>query len=1030
MAHLTARLRSNPVLVDAVTDTTTVLAPSTALDLAGGGTRFAVAGETTTFPGTLYNLSSSSTRYDIGITPASLFGVDGFNHPTQLRVDTDANGIPDLVIAVDSEGDGVWDQLCGAPLPCSAALYNNNGNDRPDISVGANQDVAYDLVRVIDPNQAIWKEYVTITAASFGGTSTPVTALTSSGATATATRAGHGLVVGQTVTIAGATSSGANNYNGTFVVASVPDANTFTYAMTAPSGSATAGGTISYTVRSEDSVTAQWIIATLSRASIRGLRVDPTGVVEFVTGTQQNTASFNIYETTERSREGARTLLNSVPVRSPAPDSLLPILYRIETGPVSGPYVLIEEIETTGNTLIYGPYSMENSRLRRGLERVESQMDSFGVAKGAVRVSRQSLGTAGSRRVARDQRLESIPLVTFAASAASAPSALLLETTGSGELSIPLSTLQAAGLPVTSPSALKLRRGGVRIPFALRPSASPTSLDFNAESLATDYTDRNTYTLTWDNFGTPAPTVSVTASFDPSRSGFTRIERNSIYAASAPVGTDPWQWDLLSGDGSTWPYSGFDPLAGQFDLPGLLSGSVGPVPLRLRLVGVSETQHVVRATINGVAIGEVHFEGRTPISLDTTVPAEILRETGNELNLVYDSSVRDGMPIVPGYVYLDYLEIGAPHRPAISTASLAAIRPYDARLPAVGGAKYLIVTHPDFRAEADRLAALKTAEGLKAVVLDVNVAYDRYAGGIVEPLAVRAAVQAVRAVTKFQYLVLIGDDVLDARNFLGGGTTAFIPSIMGRDNYSRIPNDNAYADLNGDGIPELAIGRLPVATPAEAAAVIDKIEAQTATLTAAANRHLFISDDQRESDAAFADNALAMSETLPASATSVFAEAGSGVGLARTTMFGAWQNGVAMTHYFGHGGPEIWTDEALFSVEDLESLEGSMPPMLLLAWACQSQFYQNYYGPTVNEALFLSPGSGSLASFGPVGITSPDHQRKLYERVYTELYKSGLSIGEIIRRAKVAALAESKANQDVVDGFMFFGDPSLRIPQP
>jgi hypothetical protein len=147
-------------------------------------------------------------------------------------------------------------------------------------------------------------------------------------------------------------------------------------------------------------------------------------------------------------------------------------------------------------------------------------------------------------------------------------------------------------------------------------------------------------------------------------------------------------------------------------------------------------------------------------------------------------------------------------------------------------------------------------------------------------------------------------------------------------------------------------------------------------------------------------------------------------------MFGAWQTGTTITHYFGHGGPEIWTDEALFSADDVPDLPAAMSPMVLLAWACQSQYYQNYYGPSVNEALFLAPATGALASFGPVGISSPAHQRTVYERVYDRLYTEGLSLGEIIRQAKVEALAADPLNQDAVDGFMFFGDPSLQLPQP
>jgi hypothetical protein len=277
-------------------------------------------------------------------------------------------------------------------------------------------------------------------------------------------------------------------------------------------------------------------------------------------------------------------------------------------------------------------------------------------------------------------------------------------------------------------------------------------------------------------------------------------------------------------------------------------------------------------------------------------------------------------------------------------------------------------------------------------------------------------------------VVLFGDDTFDPRNFLGGNQTSFLPSIMGNDGSFRIPNENAYADLDGDGSPDLAIGRLPVTTVEEAMAVVDKIEQQTATLSASGNVHVFVNDDSHEIDAEFDQEAIEMSQKLPASATSVIADVGGGIGLARQTLFGSWGNGVTMTHYFGHGGPEIWTDEALLSVDD--TLPEGMSPMVLLAWACQSQWYLNYFGPTINESLFLSPGSGSLASFGPVGISSPAHQREIYERVYQDLYTEGLSIGEIIRRAKVAALAANPGNRDVVDGFMFFGDPSLRLPRP
>lgn len=65
-----------------------------------------------------------------------------------------------------------------------------------------------------------------------------------SGGVATFKSTAHGLVVGQSVTIAGVvSSSGTYQYNGTFIIATVADANTFTVPMVNNPGTWTSGGT-------------------------------------------------------------------------------------------------------------------------------------------------------------------------------------------------------------------------------------------------------------------------------------------------------------------------------------------------------------------------------------------------------------------------------------------------------------------------------------------------------------------------------------------------------------------------------------------------------------------------------------------------------------------------------------------------------------------------------------------------------------------------------------------------------------------
>jgi hypothetical protein len=102
---------------------------------------------------------------------------------------------------------------------------------------------------------------------------------------------------------------------------------------------------------------------------------------------------------------------------------------------------------------------------------------------------------------------------------------------------------------------------------------------------------------------------------------------------------------------------------------------------------------------------------------------------------------------------------------------------------------------------------------------------------------------------------------------------------------------------------------------------------------------------------------------------------------------------------------------------------------VLFAWACLSQWHIDT-SRTVNEALLFVPGGGAFASFGPAGITTPAGHRVLAEKVYAELYRPGMTVGEAIRRGKAAASDGRQSTREVVEGFNLLGDPALLVPRP
>jgi hypothetical protein len=123
----------------------------------------------------------------------------------------------------------------------------------------------------------------------------------------------------------------------------------------------------------------------------------------------------------------------------------------------------------------------------------------------------------------------------------------------------------------------------------------------------------------------------------------------------------------------------------------------------------------------------------------------------------------------------------------------------------------------------------------------------------------------------------------------------------------------------------------------------------------------------------------------------------------------------------------VWADEQLLTVEDVASLPAS-PPTVVFTWACQSQWYLNLWGPSLNEALLLRPDGGAVASFGPAGITTPRQQQALAQIVYARFLNEGRTLGDAVREAKAEALASDPSIRPAVEGWNLLGDPALLLP--
>jgi len=119
------------------------------------------------------------------------------------------------------------------------AVITLSGNITNIAGISASEFNGNFVVDVIDANS-----YTITTASSASATTlgTAPLAVTNGSPTVTVTQVGHGLAVGQSITIAGAAAIGGITPNGTFTVASVTDADTYTYTFTSNATSTVASG--------------------------------------------------------------------------------------------------------------------------------------------------------------------------------------------------------------------------------------------------------------------------------------------------------------------------------------------------------------------------------------------------------------------------------------------------------------------------------------------------------------------------------------------------------------------------------------------------------------------------------------------------------------------------------------------------------------------------------------------------------------------------------------------------------------------
>ncbi|MDW8270039.1 MAG: C25 family cysteine peptidase, partial [Anaerolineae bacterium] len=379
-------------------------------------------------------------------------------------------------------------------------------------------------------------------------------------------------------------------------------------------------------------------------------------------------------------------------------------------------------------------------------------------------------------------------------------------------------------------------------------------------------------------------------------------------------------------------------------------------------------------------------------------------------------------------------------------ATLRLRPPTDLRAPS-RGYEVVIVTSFELAAAAQRLAAWHERQGRSALVVPFADAVDVFNDGITHPRAVPALLawaQAYWPAPKPRYLVLFGDGHW---NFKGYNPSLYPPQPQHIPPFlawvdpwqGEVPADSRYADTDGDGLPDLAVGRRAVNTPDEAAAVVAKIEGYETDRRRQLwqRRVLFVADNDDEAgDFSVLSDAI-LTGHLPADLIPQRVYLGSTVAdaaAARQAIAAALNEGVFMVQYAGHGAPNRWAHEQIWTTADVAGLSNHAPRLpLVLTFNCLDGYFAHPQPGlfALAEVMQRRAGGGAIAAISPSGLGFTPDQHRFRELLMDALFDSpGRTLGEALLAAQRAYYHEVGGPHYLIETMTLFGDPALRLPGP
>lgn len=401
-------------------------------------------------------------------------------------------------------------------------------------------------------------------------------------------------------------------------------------------------------------------------------------------------------------------------------------------------------------------------------------------------------------------------------------------------------------------------------------------------------------------------------------------------------------------------------------------------------------------------------------------------------------------------------------------------------LHAISSANYIVITHPLFIKEAQRIAEFhKQRDGLSYAIATTDQIYNEFSSGRPDIAALRDFIRMLYlrnlgTQDETKYVLLFGDGSFNSKNRNLSNNSNLIPTYQSYETLSStssIVTDDFYAMMGDNegymaeslGRVDIGVGRFICRTQAEAKDIVNKIEHYyktdenfTATMSNEVSYNnfnespmgdwrnwlLFLGDD--EDDALHMEQADSLAKIAKRVAPSYNSDkilldayqrfstpGGARYPDASEDFIRRIKKGALVFNYTGHGGEAGLTAERMVDIDLINGLDNLNKLPLFVTATCEFSRYDDPNRTSAGELCLLNPKGGAIALFTTARLAFAQFNFSLnivlIDKLLQRLPNGKMpTLGDIIRVTK----ADPTVSQAYTSFFHLLGDPALTLAYP